>query len=53
MNIEQKNINGDMYTARLKITSVWNEGIDVRLRQAIHDAHEFEYYFGVSETQER
>lgn len=53
MGVTQRNRNEEKCTLRLRITPEWSEEIDIRIREEIHVANEFEFYFGVTETLER
>lgn len=53
MKAEQKNKNGECITTRLKLTPEWNELIDLKIQEEIHNSGEFEFYFGIQETKER
>lgn len=46
----EENINKQVYTQHLLIDSKWHAGVDVRIREEIHNSGEFEFYFGVRET---
>lgn len=49
----EENINRQVYTQHLLIDPKWHTGVDVRIREEIHNSGEFEFYFGVKETPER
>jgi len=53
MKAEQKNKNKECITTRLKLTPQWNELIDLKIQEEIHHSGEFEFYFGIQETEER
>ena len=53
MKAEQKNKNRECITTRLKLTPEWNEFIDTKIQEEIHHSGEFEFYFGIQETEER
>lgn len=53
MKAEQKNKNRECITTRLKLTPEWNEFIDLKIQEEIHNSGEFEFYFGIRETEER
>lgn len=53
MKVEQKNKNRECITTRLKLTPEWNEFIDLKIQEEIHNSGEFEFYFGIQEIEER
>lgn len=53
MKAEQKNKNKECITTRLKLTPQWNELIDLKIQEEIYHSGEFEFYFGIQETEER
>ena len=53
MDKMQKNINEKIYTERLCLNPEWKMENDIRFRKEIHEAGEFELYFGPKETPER
>lgn len=52
MKAEQKNKNRECITTRLKLTPERNEFIDTKIQEEIHHSGEFEFYFGIQETEE-